>query len=101
MELLQLVIQLHSCLNYIYAGRSSDKQVTKDCGILNLLEPGDHVMADRVVDIENDMRAGVALNIPPFVNGASQLSLSAETKTRKIASLRVYVERAIGRIKHF
>ena len=85
----------------LYAGRSSDKQVTKDCGILNLLEPGDHVMADRGFDIENDMPAGVGLNIPPFLNGAPQLSLSDETETRKIAALRVHVERAIGRIKNF
>jgi hypothetical protein len=38
----------------MYAGRSSDKQVTRDCGrpILNMLEPGDDVMADRGVDID-------------------------------------------------
>ena len=85
----------------LYAGPSSDKQVTKDCGILNLLEPGDHVMPDRGFDIENDIPAGVGLNIPPFLNGAPQLSLSDETETRKIAALRVHVERAIGRIKNF
>jgi hypothetical protein len=61
--------------------------------ILNLLDPRDHVMAD----IENDMPAGVGLNIPPFSNGA----LSDETETRRIAALRVRVERAIGRIKNF
>jgi hypothetical protein len=83
----------------LYAGPSSDKQVTKDCGILNLLEPGDHVMPDRGFDIENDIPAGVGLNIPPFLNGAPQLSLSDETETRKIAALRVHVERAIGHTK--
>ncbi len=31
----------------LYAGRSSDKQVTMDCGIFDLLAPGDNIMADR------------------------------------------------------
>ena len=37
------------------AGCSSGKQITKDCGILNLLESGHQVMADRGFDIENEM----------------------------------------------
>lgn len=85
----------------LYVGWSSDKQVTKDCGILALLEPGDDVMADRGFDIEEDMPHGVGLHIPPFLNGASQLSLSDENETRKIAAVRVHVERAIMRIKCF
>ena len=85
----------------LYAGRSSDKQITKDCGILNLLESGDQVMADRGFDIENEMPPGVGLNIPPFLDGAPQLSLQDEVKTRKIASLRVHVERTIQRIKSY
>ena len=85
----------------LYAGRSSDKQITKDCSILNLLESGDQVMADRGFDIENEMPPGVGLNIPPFLDGAPQLSLQDEVKTRKIASLRVHVERAIQRIKSY
>ena len=79
----------------LYAGSSSDKQITKDCGILNLFESGDQVMADRGFDIENEMPPGVGLNIPPFLDGSPQLSLQDEVKTRKIASLRVHVERAI------
>jgi hypothetical protein len=49
----------------IYAGNTSDKQLTNDCGILKLLEPGDEVMADRGFEIENDLPPGVSLNIPP------------------------------------
>ena len=58
-------------------------------------------MADRGFDIADDMPVGVGLNITPFLNGASQLSLGAEGDTRKIAALRVHVERAIQRIKCF
>ena len=88
-------------ISELYTGRSSDKQITKDCGIFNLLEPGDNVMADRGFDIEDDMPSGVGLNIPPFLNGANQLSVTDEINTRKIAAVRVHVERAIQRIKCF
>lgn len=40
------------------------------------------------------------LNIPPFAKGM-QLSTKACTKTRRIASLRIHVERAIQRMKKF
>jgi hypothetical protein len=50
----------------LYAGNTSDKQLTNDCGILKLLEPGDEVMADRGFEIENDLPPGVSLNIPLF-----------------------------------
>ena len=36
-----------SFISELYAGRTSDKQITKDCGILNVLEPGDDLMVDR------------------------------------------------------
>ena len=75
--------------------------MTKDCGMLTLLESGDDIIADRDFDIADDMPAGVGLNIPPFLNGASQLSLNAENETQKIAALRVHVERAVQRIKCF
>ena len=50
----------------LYAGNTSDKQLTNDCGILDLLEPGDEVMADRGFEIENDLPPGMSLNIPPL-----------------------------------
>ena len=85
----------------LYAGRVSDKKITKDCGILKLLEPGDQVMADRGFDLEDDLPAGVTLNIPAFLEGKDQLSAEDEIVTRRIASVRVHVERAIARIKSF
>ena len=36
----------------LYAGRSSDQKITKHCGILNLLENGDSLMANRGFDIK-------------------------------------------------
>ena len=61
----------------LYAGSISDKELTRCSGILDLLEPGDSVMADRGFDIQDDLTLrGVRLNIPPFFKGKSQLSES-------------------------
>ncbi len=90
-----------SFVSHLYAGRTSDKKLTKDCGILSLLEPGDQLMADRGFDIEDDMPEGVTLNIPAFMDKKEQLDKEDEIMTRKIASVRVHVERAISRIKNF
>ena len=61
----------------------SDKQLTTDCGILKLLEPGDAVMADRGFDIADNLPLGVALNIPPFLGEQKQFSEDV-LKTRRI-----------------
>ena len=47
------------------------------------------------------LRKTCPLNNPPFLNGKDQHSLEEEVATRKIASVRVHVERAIARIKNF
>lgn len=58
-------------------------------------------MADRGFDIEEDLPDGVTLNIPAFLKGKTQLDLGEELETRRIASVRVHVERAINRVKNF
>ena len=86
----------------LYPGSTSDKELTRRSGILDLLEPGDSVMADRGFDIEEDLvLLGVKLNIPPFLRGKLQLSEKELIATRRIASLRIHVERAMERIKNF
>ena len=56
-------------------------------------------MADRGVNLRDLVTKRIAtLNIPPFVKG-KQLSTKACSKTRRIASLRIHVERAIQRMK--
>ena len=58
-------------------------------------------MADHGFTIADmlDLR-GVTLNIPP-TKVKNQLTPSELTTTRRIANLRIHVERAIGRIKNF
>ena len=86
----------------LYGGSCSDKFITKDCGILDHLEPGDSVMADRGFLIEDLLGEGVSLNLPPFRDSKdSQLSAKQVEETRRIAAVRIHVERAIQRIKVF
>ena len=85
----------------LYAGRSSDKQIKNHCGILKLLERGDSLMADRGFDIVNDLPKGISLNLQPFLEGNFQFTLEKESETKRIASVRIHVERTIARIKNY
>ena len=89
-------------ISELYAGSLSDQALTRDCGILELIEPGDSIMADKGSDIGYDVALrGAKLNIPPFLKNQQQLSKKNVITTRQIASLRIHVERAIGRIKQY
>ena len=83
-------------------GRCSEKAIVKDCGILQLLEEGDSVMADRGFEIHYLLaKKKVYLNIPPFMRCKDQLSPEEEDKTRDVASVRIQVQRAIERAKNY
>ena len=72
----------------------------KRCGILNLLEDGDGVMADKGFTIEDLLSPlNCSLNIPPFLSEKVQFSKEDVERTQKIAKLRIHVERAIRRVK--
>ena len=90
-----------SCVSDLYAGRCSDKAITKDCGILDLLQTTDSVMADKGFTITDISPSGVSLTSPPFLKDRPSLSIEEETETQCIASVRVHVERAIRHIKTY
>lgn len=85
----------------LWGGRVSDKHITQHSGLCNLLEPGDNVMADRGFDIRDILPQGCHLNIPPFKGTREQLTADEVQQTVHIASVRIHVERAIGRIKNY
>ena len=68
---------------------------------MDLLEPGDAIMADRGFTIDDILPPGVTLNVPPRLNDSGQLTESEWTTTRRIASVRIHVERAMERIKNY
>lgn len=90
-----------SFLSPLWGGRISDKQITIRSDLFDLLEPGDAIMADRGFDIASLMPAGTSLNIPPFLGVKTQFDEEELVATRRIASLRIHVERAMERIKNF
>ena len=88
----------------VYVGSISDVELTKLSGLLEKLEdkPGISIMADRGFTIKDLLaKLNIELNIPPFLNEQKQLTASDVQAGRKIASLRIHVERAISRIKTY
>ena len=86
-----------------YGGRVTDTQLTVNSGILNHLEPGDVVLADKgFPQIEPDLNnRGAFLVMPPFKRGDRQFSESENSEGYKCSALRIHVERAIRRLKYF
>ena len=90
----------------LYVGSISDVQLTRESGFLDALDrqniAGMSVMADRGFTIKSQIeRLGAKLNIPPFLDGRQQMSLDDVKTGRRIASLRIHVERVIGRVKNY
>ena len=80
-----------------WGGRTSDKFLTENCGLLNKPKPGDLVMADRGFTIHERVWFHQAeLSIPAFTKGKDQLDPIDLEKTRGIANVRIHVERVIG-----
>lgn len=89
-------------ISSLYAGRCSDKKIVRHCGLLDLLDEGDSLMADRGFNIEEDLKQkGCSLAMPPFLNGQDQFTQDQLQLTRTLASVRVHVERAVRKVKEF
>ena len=62
-------------------------------GLLDLLETGDEIMADKGFQIQDLLAPlGVRLNIPPLLSSNTQMPVDDVFHTRKIAHLRIHVE---------
>lgn len=93
-----------SYVSPLYVGSISDVELRRISGFVDTLKdkPGISIMADRRFTIQDQLKPlGVNLNIPPFMEGRKQLPAEEVLKGGQIASVRIHVERAIGRIKNF
>ena len=89
-----------SFISQAWGGRTSDKYLTENCGLLDKLMPGDMIMADRAFTIAESVGMKQAkLVIPAFTKGKTQLGPVDVEKTRGIASVRIHVERVIGLLR--
>ena len=90
-----------SFISPLYVGSISDVELTRVSGLVEKLA-GKSNISDRGFTIRDQLKeVGAELNIPPFMEGRSQLPATEVLEGRKIASLRIHVERAIARIKNF
>lgn len=77
----------------------SDKHLIENSGILNYLLPGDTILADRGFDIQESVGMYCArVTMPAFTKGKKQLTGIEVEQTRRIANVRIHVERVIGLI---
>ena len=89
-----------SFISKAWGGRVSDKFLTENSGLLKNLLPGDIVLADRGFDIADSVGFYQAqLYMPAFTKGKSQLPAKDVEETRKIANVRIHVERVIGLVR--
>lgn len=89
-----------SFISKSYGGKCSDKFVTIDSKILDHLEVGDLVMADRGFLVEDQiLLRHCNLVMPAFTKGQSQLHPLDLEETREIANLSIHVERVIGSLR--
>jgi hypothetical protein len=89
-----------SFISKAWGGRTSDKYLTEQSGLLDNLIPGDLVLADRGFTIHDNVGLQCAeVKVPPFTKGKKQLSRREVDMSREISHVRIHVERVIGMIK--
>ncbi|XP_051527262.1 uncharacterized protein LOC127425374 [Myxocyprinus asiaticus] len=77
----------------LYTSCLSDKELTMLSGILDLLEPGDSVMADKSFTIEKMLKeVGASLIVPPF---------KRRSQFNKEDTLHTHVKKVICRVKQY
>ena len=91
-----------SFVSRAYPGSISDNSITIKSGILDMLSPGDDIMADKGFTLSNSelQPRGLRVVVPPFRCGAVQFSTQEVETTKVIANLRIVVENCIMRTRY-
>ena len=86
----------------LYCGSISDPDIVRKSGYLQHIKRGDYVMADKGFTIRDDLAAvGGHLVLPHFLKAKQQFTKEEAEHNRKIASLRIHVERYMERLKNW
>lgn len=89
-------------ISSLYSGCISDIEITKHSGLLQLLEPGDQIMADKGFVLNKLLEGtGVSIATPHFLCADGQFTQSQIEDNQSISSLRIHVERHIKRVKEY
>lgn len=86
-----------------YGGSISDRCLFEKCGLTDLLEKNDIVLADRGFQIQDILAPNdVTLNVPEFMKRkADQLEPEQLSRSKKTSSKRIHIERVIGLAKTY
>lgn len=83
-----------------WGGRSTDAHITANSGFLDNLLPGDLILADRGFRIQEQVGLYCArVETPAFTRGKKQLGAVELEDSRKLAAVRIHVERVIGQAR--
>ena len=89
-----------SFISKCYSGCASDQFITEDCHVIDKLQYGDNLMADKGFNISDLLTSkGSQLIIPPFLREKQRFSKKNCKKRSDIAKARIHVERAIAQIR--
>ena len=84
-----------------FSGNSSDRYTVENSGILDLLKPGQRILADKGYTARDLFaRKRCFLTIPSFLTGG-RFSSNEALESRAVASVRIRVENAIKRMKEY
>ncbi|XP_074104595.1 uncharacterized protein LOC141531025 [Cotesia typhae] len=91
-----------SFISKCYGGRAGDCFITNDCGLVDLIEPGDVVLADKgFPQIKTQVKNKNAVFVMPPFGHKDQFTPEEVDETYNIASVRIHIERVNQRIKDF
>ena len=85
----------------LYCGSASDHDITADCDLLPKLPRESRLMSDKGFECQDLCDPyGVRIDHPLILRGVTQMSEAQEQATRRIARVRIHVERLMERIKN-
>ena len=87
----------------VAGGRKSDSQITIESGLIDLLEDGDCVLADKgfpnISSKIDQQGKKVLVVMPPFLEKKNELSSEETQQTYNVAKIRIHVERIMQRLR--